>query len=146
MYMPDAKRIVLAADHAGYELKEAVKAHLVAKGIDTVDVQPELIEGDDYPEIIRKGCAAVLEYGCFGIVFGGSGNGEAMAANKVEGIRCALVYSEETAQLARAHNNANMMSLGGRLTDEGTALQCVDVFLSTDFEGGRHERRVNDLE
>ncbi len=144
--MTTTARIVLATDHAGFTLKEAIKAHLISQGVDVVDVQPELIEGDDYPPIIRKGCAAVLEYDCPGIILGGSGNGEAMVANKVKGVRAALVYSEETAKLAKAHNDANVMSLGGRLIDEETALKCVDVFLSTDFEGGRHRRRVEDLE
>ena len=144
MTAPD--RVVLASDHAGFTLKEAIKAYLIGKGIDVVDIQPELSEGDDYPPIIRKGCASVLEYDCPGIVFGGSGNGEAMAANKVEGIRCALVYSSETARLARAHNNATVMSLGGRLTSEEEAKDYVDIFLTTDFEGGRHERRVADME
>ncbi|MCA9370734.1 MAG: RpiB/LacA/LacB family sugar-phosphate isomerase [Candidatus Peregrinibacteria bacterium] len=144
MKLPD--RIVLAADHAGFELKEAIKAHVLAQGIDSIDVQPELVEGDDYPEIIRRGCAAVLEYSCPGIIFGGSGNGEAMAANKVHGIRCALVYSTETAKLARSHNDANVMSLGGRLIDLDLAQECVDIFLTTDFEGGRHVRRIEDLE
>lgn len=144
--MQQSKQIVLAADHAGFDLKETIKAHLIEKGIDIIDVQPQLVEGDDYPEIIRKGCSAVLENDAIGIVFGGSGNGEAMAANKVSGIRCALCYSEETASLARAHNNANVISLGGRLTDEETAKKIVDVFLSTDFEGERHQRRIDDLE
>ena len=144
--MTAADRVVLAADHAGFALKEAIKAYLIGKGIDVIDVQPELSEGDDYPPIIRQGAASVLEYGCPGIVFGGSGNGEAMVANKVGGIRCALVYSRDTAQLARAHNNANVMALGGRLTAEEEAKDCVDIFLTTDFEGGRHERRVKDIE
>jgi ribose 5-phosphate isomerase B len=81
-----------------------------------------------------------------GIVFGGSGNGEAIAANKVKGIRAALCYSEETAKLARQHNDANVMSLGGRLIDTALALKLVDIFLSTPFEGGRHVARINDLE
>lgn len=144
MNTPD--KIVLAADHAGYPLKEDIKAYLTEQGVDVVDVGTFSEEAVDYPAIMRQGCAAVLEYDCFGIVFGGSGNGEAMAANKVPGIRCALVYSEDTARLARAHNNANVMSLGGRLTDAETAKQLVDIFLSTDFEGGRHQRRIDDLE
>ncbi|OIO55516.1 ribose-5-phosphate isomerase [Candidatus Peregrinibacteria bacterium CG1_02_54_53] len=139
-------RIVLAADHAGFSLKEAVKAHLQTQGIDTIDVGTFSEESVDYPAIIRKGCAAALEQNTYAIVFGGSGNGEAMAANKVRGIRAALVYSDETARLARAHNNANVMSLGGRLTKPEDALRFVDLFLLTDFEGGRHERRVEDLE
>lgn len=139
-------RVILAADHAGFDLKEAIKAYLIDKGIDVIDVHPTLEEDDDYPEIIRKGAAAVLEYDCLGIVFGGSGNGEAIVANKVSGIRCALVYSEETARLARAHNNANTISFGGRLIDPELAKDCTDIFLTTDFEGGRHQRRVDDIE
>ena len=100
----------------------------------------------DYPAIMRKGCAVVLENNSKGIIIGGSGNGEAMAANKVRGIRCALCYSPETARLARQHNDANVMSLGGRLTDEVTAQELVDIFLTTEFEGGRHQRRIDDLD
>jgi len=139
-------RVVLAADHAGFSLKEAVKKHLISQGIDVLDVGTFSEESVDYPAIMRKGCAAVLEQGVPGIIFGGSGNGEAMAANKVRGIRAAVVYSDETAKLARAHNDANVMSLGGRLTKPKDALHFVDIFLSTDFEGGRHESRIEDLE
>jgi ribose 5-phosphate isomerase B len=140
------KRIVLATDHAGFPLKEAIKEHLITKGIDVVDVGTFSEESIDYPEIIRKGCAAVLEHRTMGVIFGGSGNGEVIAANKVAGIRAALVYSDDTARLARAHNNANVMSLGARLTETEDAKRFVDIFLTTDFEGGRHEKRVNDLE
>ncbi len=139
-------RIVLATDHAGFELKEELKKYLIDKGIDVIDVQPVLVEGDDYPAIMRRGCAAVLEEQCFGIILGGSGNGEAIAANKVPGIRAALCYSPETAKLARSHNDANVMSLGARLIEPGLAKELVDIFLSTPFEGGRHQRRVDDLE
>lgn len=144
--MANPSRVVLAADHAGYPLKEAIKAHLTARGIDTIDVGTFSEEPVDYPAIIRKGCAVVLEQGIPGIIVGGSGNGEAMAANKVRGIRAAVVYSDETARLARAHNNANVMSLGGRLTKPEDAEHFADLFLTTDFEGGRHDRRVKDLE
>lgn len=139
-------RVVLATDHAGFPLKEAVKEHLASKGIDIIDVGTFSDESVDYPKIVRKGCAVALEQECFAIVFGGSGNGEAMAANKVQGIRAALCYSEDSTRLAREHNNANVMSLGARLTEHDLALKLVDIFLTTDFEGGRHERRVNDLE
>ncbi|MDZ4285915.1 MAG: RpiB/LacA/LacB family sugar-phosphate isomerase, partial [Candidatus Sungbacteria bacterium] len=88
----------------------------------------------------------ILEEDYVGIVFGGSGNGEAIAANKVRGIRCAVCYNEETSRLARAHNNANIMSLGGRIIDPELAKKLVDIFLTTPFEGGRHKRRVDDLE
>ena len=139
-------RIVLAADHAGFPLKEAVKKHLMQQGVDVVDVGTFSEESVDYPAIIRKGCAAALEQQTFAIIFGGSGNGEAMAANKVRGIRAALVYSDETARLARAHNDANVMSLGDRLTKEEDAKRFTDIFLTTDFEGGRHVKRVQDLD
>lgn len=139
-------KVILASDHAGFALKEIVKKHLASKGITVMDVKPIIEEEDDYPGIVREGCAKVLEQGSIGIVFGGSGNGEAIAANKVKGIRCAVCYNEETARLARAHNNANVMSLGGRLIDPELAKKLVDIFLNTAFEGGRHQRRVDDLE
>ena len=139
-------RIVLATDHAGYFLKEALKQYLREKSIDTVDLGTFSEDPVDYPEIIRKGAAAVLEYGCLGIFLGGSGNGEAMAANKVKGIRAAVVWCEEAAKLARAHNDANVICLGGRLVDPEMAKKCIEVFLTTRFEGGRHEKRVKDLE
>ncbi|MBT5237409.1 ribose 5-phosphate isomerase B [Candidatus Peregrinibacteria bacterium] len=138
--------IALASDHAGYPLKEVIKAYLNEKGIDITDVGTFSDESVDYPAIMRKGCAVVLEQDSIGIIFGGSGNGEAMAANKVRGIRAALCYNEETTRLARAHNNANVMSLGARLTDEDTAKKLVDIFLETDFDGDRHQRRIDDLE
>ncbi len=144
--MKTPTHVVLATDHAGYVLKEAVKAHLESQDIDVIDVGTFSEESIDYPAIIREGCAAVLKNDCPGIIFGGSGNGEAMAANKVKGIRAALCYNDETARLARSHNDANVMSLGGRLTDTETALRLVDIFLATDFEGGRHQRRIDDLD
>lgn len=140
------QRVVLASDHAGYPLKEAVKQHLIQKGVDVIDTGTFSEEPVDYPAIIRKGCAVVLEQHCPGIVFGGSGNGEAIAANKVAGIRAALVYSAEIAELARSHNDANVMSLGGRFTKAKEAVQFTDIFLTTDFDGGRHQERVDDLE
>lgn len=144
--MASTPRVVLATDHAGYPLKETLKTYLQRKGIDTVDVGTFSGEAVDYPAIMRTGAAAVLEYGCPGIFLGGSGNGEAMAANKVAGIRAAVVWSEESARLARAHNDANVMCLGGRLIDPDMAQKCIDIFLATKFERGRHEQRIADLE
>lgn len=138
-------RVVFATDHAGFPLKEILKVHLQKKGIDTVDVGTRSEDPVDYPAIMRTGAAAVLEYGCPGIFLGGSGNGEAMAANKVKGIRAAVVWSEETAKLSRAHNDANVMCLGGRLIKPEVAKKCVEIFLSTGFEGGRHLKRIEDL-
>jgi ribose 5-phosphate isomerase B len=140
------KRVVLGADHAGYALKEVIKKHLLGQGVDVIDEGTFSEEPVDYPAIMRKACAVVLEQDIPGIIFGGSGNGEAMAANKVRGIRAALCYSAETARLARQHNDANVMSLGGRLTSPELAVELADIFLATAFEGGRHERRIADLE
>ena len=139
-------KVILASDHAGFELKEIIKKHLESKGMTIIDVKPTLEEEDDYPPIIRQACAKIVEEECMGIVFGGSGNGEAMAANKVRGIRCAVCYNEEISLLARSHNDANVMSLGCRLIDPELAKKLVDIFLGTAFEGGRHRRRVDDLE
>lgn len=144
--MQQPTRVVLASDHAGFQQKEFVKTYLQQKGIDVVDVGTFSEEAIDYPAIMRKGAAAVLEYGCPGIIFGGSGNGEAMAANKVPGIRAAVCYSPEITRLARAHNDANIMSLGSRFTDNTLAAAMIDIFLSTDFEGGRHIARIADLD
>lgn len=140
------KRVVLASDHAGFPLKEEIKKYLQSQGVDVLDVSGPFEDGNDYPPIIRKGCAMVLQEGIPGIIFGGSGNGEAMAANKVPGIRAAVGYSVETARLARAHNDANVLSIGARFLDAKLAISMVDVFLTTPFEGGRHARRVADLE
>lgn len=140
------KRIVLAADHAGFPLKEELKKYLTEKGMDVIDEGTFSETSVDYPAIMRLACAVVLEQGIPGIIIGGSGNGEAMAANKVRGIRAALVYSDETARLARAHNDANIMSLGGRLTKPEDARRFTDIFLATEFEGGRHIARLEDLE
>ncbi len=140
--MQKATRVVLGTDHAGFALKEAVKAHLVNKKIDVVDCGTFSDEDADYPPIIRKAAQAVLEYDCPGIVFGGSGNGEAMVANKVAGIRCARCVSVWDAEMGRKHNNAQMMSLGGRVTDSVLACEIVDAFLVTSFEGGRHLKRL----
>jgi ribose 5-phosphate isomerase B len=135
-------RIVLGTDHAGFVLKEAVKAHLQTQKIDVIDCGTFSEEPCDYPPIMLQAAGAVKENGCPGIIFGGSGNGEAMVANKVAGIRCARCVSVWDAEMARKHNDANMMSLGGRVTDERTAIEMVDTFLATDFEGGRHEKRL----
>ncbi len=139
-------RTVLGTDHAGYLLKEIIKEHLIQKGVDIVDVGTFSEEQVDYPPIMRRACAAVLEYEVPGIIFGGSGIGEAIAANKVQGIRAARCCSVEDASLSRKHNDANVLSLGGRILDPKTAKEMVDVFLTTDFEGGRHTKRVADLE
>ena len=144
--MEKPARVTLATDHAGFALKEEIKAHLLGKGIDVIDEGTFSEDPVDYPPIIRRGCAVVLEQQCPGIIFGGSGIGESIAANKVRGIRAARCCTVEDAKLCRQHNDANVMSLGGRMLDPALAKQMVDAFLATDFEGGRHEVRVKDLE
>jgi ribose 5-phosphate isomerase B len=138
-------RIHLGSDHAGFELKAAVAGHLTAAGHEVSDHGAHSYDPqDDYPPFcIDAAAATVADPGSLGIVIGGSGNGEQIAANKVAGVRAALVWSVETAQLARQHNDANVMGLGARMHDEATALQLVDAFVGTAFSGDpRHVRRI----
>jgi len=136
-------RIAIASDHAGYLFKERIQQFLTGLGHEAVDFGTDSVEAADYPLFIRPAAEAVSRGECErGIVLGGSGNGEAMAANRVEGVRCALCWSVETARLAREHNDANMLSLGERLISEETALEVVTTWLDTPFEGGRHVRRI----
>jgi ribose 5-phosphate isomerase B len=139
-------KIALGSDHAGYVLKTAVAKHLAQQGHDVVDLGTDSEAPVDYPKFcVAVGREVVAGRADFGIVMGGSGQGEAMAANKVHGIRAALCLDEFTARLAREHNDANVLALGGRIVAETYALAIVDVFLSTSFEGGRHARRVGQL-
>jgi ribose 5-phosphate isomerase B len=139
-------RIVVAADHAGFALKQVVVSHLEKSGHDVRDLGTDSEEPVDYPPICAAaGRAVAAGQADFGIVLGGSGQGETMAANKVRGVRAALCLNEYTARLARAHNDANVLGLGGRILGEGLALAIVDLFLATPFEAGRHQRRVGQL-
>ncbi len=139
--------IALASDHAGFRYKERLKVRLVELGHEPRDFGTHSTEPADYPEFVRAAAGAVARGDCErGIVLGGSGNGEAMAANRVRGIRCAVCWSLESARLARAHNDANMIALGERLLSEADALAILDVFLTTSFDGGRHERRIRALD
>ena len=138
-------RIHIGSDHAGLEFKNRIVEHLKSHGHDVTDHGPHTFDPlDDYPVFCIPAAEAVAkDHGSFGIVLGGSGNGEQMAANKVKGIRAALVWSIETAKLAREHNDANVISLGGRMHDEAYCLQLVDTFLNTPFTGDeRHVRRI----
>ncbi|MDQ2824124.1 MAG: ribose 5-phosphate isomerase B [Verrucomicrobiota bacterium] len=139
-------KISLGTDHAGFGYKEKVKALLGELGHEVKDFGTFSEEPVDYPIFIRPAAEAVVRgESDRGIVFGGSGNGEAMAANKVHGVRCALCWNEESARLSRQHNDANVLSLGQRLIPEELALKIVRVWLETQFEGGRHEKRVEQL-
>ncbi|HWN94424.1 MAG TPA: ribose-5-phosphate isomerase [Methylomirabilota bacterium] len=140
-------RIALASDHAGFDYKEAIKLWLTERAHDVKDFGTFSNERVDYPDFIRPAAEAVARGECErGIVLGGSGNGEAMAANKVRGIRCALCWNEETARLSREHNDANVLSLGQRMISKELALRIVEIWLSTAFEGGRHIARIEKLE
>ena len=140
-------KIALGTDHAGFRLKEKVRELLGTLGHEVKDFGTFNEEPVDYPLFIRPAAEAVARGECNrGIVFGGSGNGEAMAANKVRGVRCALCWNEESARLSRQHNDANVLSLGQRLIPEDLALQIVRVWLTTPFEGGRHARRIAQLD
>lgn len=140
-------RIALASDHAGFDYKEAIKRWLGEHGHTAKDFGAFSNERVDYPDFIRPAAEAVARGECErGIVLGGSGNGEAMVANKVRGIRCALCWNEESARLSREHNDANVLSLGQRLIPEAMALRIVEVWLQTAFEGGRHIERIRKIE
>lgn len=140
-------KIALAADHGGFELKEKVKEHLQQNGIKILDLGCSTEESADYPDY-GKACGEAVMRGDAdrGVVFCGTGIGISIAANKVKGIRCALCTSLFMAEMSRRHNNANMLALGGRIMDTGEALDIVDVWLATEFEGGRHQRRVDLLD
>lgn len=141
-------KIALASDHAGFKYKERIKQHLIELGHEVRDFGTDSEEPVDYPDFIRPAARAVADGECErGIVLGGSGNGEAMAANRFKGVRCALCWNVESARLGRQHNDANMLSLGQRMLDEASiALAIVDVWLETPFEDGRHRRRIEKLD
>ena len=141
-------RIYLGSDHAGFDLKNAIAAHLKKAGHEVIDCGAHEYDAlDDYPAF----CVSCAEHvrddeGSLGIVLGGSGNGEQMAANKVKGIRCALVWNVELAKLAREHNNAQLIGIGGRMHTEQQALEIVDAFLDQEWSRAeRHQRRIDIL-
>ena len=139
--------IALGSDHGGYSLKEHIKAYLEAKGIAFKDFGTDSTDSCDYPEFDRAAAEAVASGECErGIVVCTTGIGISIAANKVHGVRCALCRDLLSAQLTRRHNNANMLALAGGFTGPFEAEHIVDAFLTTAFEGGRHERRVNAIE
>ena len=139
-------KIAIGSDHAGYEYKEHIKRYLTEQGHDVRDFGTHSNESVDYPLFIRPVAEAVAS-GEFerGVVLGGSGNGEAMVANRIRGIRCALCWNERSARLCRAHNNANAISIGAQMISIQQALEIVDIWLKTPFDGGRHLRRINKI-
>ena len=143
------KTIVLATDHAGFELKEHVKKFLLKKGYDIKDFGALEYDGlDDYPDFILPAAKYISEHKLIGIIFGGSGQGEAMAANRINGIRAAVFYNgpDEIVKLSRLHNNANILSIGARFVNNQEVEKVIELWLSTDFEEGRHEKRIKKLD
>ncbi|HET7602652.1 MAG TPA: ribose 5-phosphate isomerase B [Gemmatimonadales bacterium] len=139
--------IAIGSDHAGYRYKELIKQHLTTAGHQVTDLGTNSTEPVDYPLFIRPVAEAVAAGKAErGIVLGGSGNGEAMVANRVKGIRCALCWNTESARLGRAHNDANMISLGERMIAEADLMPIVDTWLTTPFDGGRHARRIAEID
>lgn len=140
-------KIAIGSDHAGFQYKGAIIKHLRSAGHKVTDFGTDSEVAVDYPQFIRPVAEAVAA-GKFerGIVLGGSGNGEAMAANRVRGVRCGLCWNTESARLTRLHNDANVLSLGERMISLTTAISIVDVFLATPFEGGRHLVRIQQLD
>jgi len=140
-------KIAIGSDHAGFKYKGKIKQFLTGLGHAVDDFGTDSEEPVDYPLFIRPVARAVARGEAErGVVFGGSGNGEAMAANRVKGVRCALCWNAETARLARQHNDANIISLGQRMVPEAAALEIVRTWLETPFEGGRHLRRIQLLD
>lgn len=140
-------RIVLASDHAGYAYKQEIKVFLKSKGVQVVDVGTNSIESCDYPifahEAAKKVAAGDVDYG---VLVCSSGEGIAIAANKVKGVRAGIGYNDDVARLMRQHNNANMIAFGATFMKLPDVLKRIEIFLKTPFEGGRHERRVNEIE
>jgi ribose 5-phosphate isomerase B len=140
-------KISIGSDHAGFIYKEKIKVFLVNLGHEVRDFGTSSTEPVDYPLFIRPAAEAVARGECErGIVLGGSGNGEAIVANKVHGVRCALCWNLESARLAREHNDSNVLSLGERMIPEELALEIVKVWLETAFTNGRHSRRIAMIE
>jgi ribose 5-phosphate isomerase B len=139
--------ISIGTDHAGFTLKAPIIAFLEDRGHEVIDYGCQSEASCDYPDFIRPAAEAVASgKSDYGIVLGGSGNGEAIAANKVKGVRCGLCWDEWSAQMTKEHNNANCIAIGARPVPEDLALKIVGIWLDTEFEGGRHQRRVEKIE
>ena len=139
------KRIFMASDHAGYDLKEVIKNFLIKKNKKVTDLGPQNNNSVDYPDYAHLLSKKIKKKPYFGILVCGSGAGMAMSANKHKYIRAAQCYNTKSTILSRKHNNANVMTIGAKLIKKVTALKCVDIFLRTNFEGGRHNRRIKKI-
>ena len=144
-----SKTIVLATDHAGFELKEHVKKFLLEKGFEIKDFGAlEYDALDDYPDFIIPASKFISKNKLIGIIFGGSGQGEAIAANRIKGARAVVFYNgpDDIIKLSRSHNNANILSIGARFVNKRRAEEIINLWLSTTFEEGRHQKRINKLD
>lgn len=140
-------RIAIGSDHAGFRYKEMFKAHLIALGHEVKDFGTDSEQPVDYPLFCRPVAEAVAKGETErGIVLGGSGNGEAMVANRVKGVRAALSWNVDSAELGRHHNDANVLSVGERMVSEELAIQILDAWLNAPFDGGRHQRRIDEID
>lgn len=140
-------KISIGSDHAGYLYKEEIKKYLQSKGIEIVDCGTYSLESCDYPIFGKKTAQLVADKECeFGILVCSSGEGIMISANKIKGIRCGLAYNDDVARLIRQHNNANMIAFGANFMELQDVLRRIDIFLNSSFEGGRHLRRVNEIE
>lgn len=138
--------IIIGSDHGGFELKEALKAHLAEKGKEVYDCGTFSAESVDYPDIAKDVCAKVLSgEGEFGILVCGTGIGISIAANKIKGIRAALLCNTFSAQMTKEHNDANVICFGGRVTETKDAIEMLDAYMNAEFQGGRHQIRVDKL-
>ena len=139
-------KIALGTDHAGFEYKERIKQYLLQRGHEVKDFGTFSSESCDYPDYIYPAALSVAKGQCErAIVLGASGNGETIVANKVPGVRCAVVWNERAARLARAHNDANCISIGAHMVSIQQVFEMIDIWLATPFDGGRHLRRINKI-
>ena len=140
------RKILIASDHAGFKLKEIIKRYLSKKKIKVVDLGPSQLIKVDYPDYAHKLSKKInLNKKLTGVLVCGSGTGMEMTANRYKNVRAALCYNQKSAKLSRLHNNANIITLGSRLTKKSVALKCINIFLNTKFEGGRHTKRIKKI-
>lgn len=140
-------KIIIGSDHGGFELKEIIREYILKKGIEVQDVGVFSADPVDYPDYAKKvGDEVKVDQGNFGILICGTGIGMSIAANKIKGIRCALCNDVYTAKMARGHNDANVLAIGGRVAGKGIALMIIDTFLNSNFEGGRHNIRISKIQ
>jgi len=140
------KKVCIASDHAGFRLKESIKDFLINKNISIIDLGPINETKVDYPDYAKKVSNRVKsKKSDVGILVCGSGTGMAISANKTKKIRAAVCYNSKSTRLSRQHNNANIIAIGSRLTKKNIAFKCVEIFMNTNFEGGRHKKRVNKI-